>query len=370
TPFLAKWPTGETGWKEISGSWAIANSGKLYQNGVTLIPFPSGVTAWQHVSRGFNGGVTVGDNGDLYYGGTTRIEVTRPPGGWKDARASLTDVNNIILGLGEDHEAYVISSGPYGPGDWSAAMLTRPAGVNGWKSIAQAALFGLLLTDNDDLWIYGEYGGVTGTSDTPGFSHVPLPEGVTRWVDFAAGGFHVLAIGDNGQLYAWGRNWEHQLGIGLDQNPRATPVKVDLPEGVSGWSSVAAGYFHSIAIGLDCSLYAWGENAGGQAGQPPSPPLSRPFRVGSLEALCGTPVLFTDGNTSRLPDGSFRLEFNSDLNRSYLIQYSDDLRTWKNATSAITGTGELVTWIDDGPPKTDAHPATVTTRTYRVVYAP
>jgi Regulator of chromosome condensation (RCC1) repeat/Bacterial Ig domain len=373
TPFLASWPEGVRGWKEISsswtsGSWAISDSGKLYQDGQTLIPFPAGVNEWKHVSCGVGGVVTVGDEGNLYIGGTSQFNVPQPPGGWRDARASLTGaVSDVMLGLGEDGEAYLIS---YVNWQWDVQLLPRPAGVTGWKAIAQAGLFGVLLTEDDNLWIYGFYGDVTGTSGTPGYSLVPRPAGVNRWVDFAAGGYHVLAIGDNGQLYAWGRNWEHQLGIGMDQNSRATPVRVDPPPGVGGWSAVAAGQFHSLAIGHDCSLYAWGANDSGQLGQPASVPFSRPMRVASLEALCGTPVLFVDGNASRLPDGTFRLRFNTDLNRSYLIQYSDDVKVWKSASPAVTGTGELVEWIDDGPPKTEVHPASVSCRVYRVVYAP
>jgi hypothetical protein len=368
TPFLASWPSGVTGWKEISGGWAISSSGQLFQDGQVLIPFPAGVTEWKKVSRGQNNMAALGNDGNIYLNGTSRLEIPQPPGGWRDLGASLAYVNNVILAMSEDDEAYVIYNIPNSP--WTTSLLSRPSGVTGWKSIAQAALFGVLLSNEGELYIYGMYGGVTGTEGTPGWSLVPRPAGVNRWVDFAAGGFHVLAIGDNAQLYAWGRNGEHQLGIGQDQNTRATPVLVAPPPGITGWSAVAAGQFHSLAIGQDCSLYAWGENGSGQAGQPASSPLSRPFRVGSLEALCGTPVLFTDGSASRLPDGSFRIEFNSDLNRSYLIQYSDALQPWKNANFAITGTGALVEWIDDGPPKTDQHPASVATRSYRVVYAP
>jgi hypothetical protein len=365
TPFLASWPPGVTGWKEISGPWAINDAGQLYQDGQTLIPFPAGVTEWRNVSLGFGGVLTVGNDGNLYLSGGWPIPVPQPPGGWREARASLANGNNVILALGEDKEAYIVDA--Y---QWNVQHLDRPAGVTAWQDIALAALFGVLLSDNGELYIYGMVGDVTGFNGTPGWSHVTRPAGVTRWVDFAAGGFHVLAIGDNAQLYAWGRNWELQLGLGLDQNPRATPTLVAPPPGVTGWSSVAAGKFHSLAIGHDCSVYAWGQNDGGQTGQPASAPLSRPVRVASLEALCGSPVLFTDGNASRLPDGTFRLEFNTDLNRSYLVQYSDDLRTWAYASQAVRGTGDLVEWNDDGPPKTNPHPGLVPTRVYRVVFAP
>jgi hypothetical protein len=362
-PFLGSWPAGVTGWKEISGGWAISQSGQLYQNGTTLIPFPAGVTAWKSVSCGFGDCVALSAEGDIYIDGSSKLGAPKPPGGWRDVRTSINSSASVILGLGEDNEAYLVNAG-------ANTLLTRPVGVGGWKRIAQAALFSVLLTTNDELYIYGEYGGVTGTSGTYGWSAVPKPPGVARWVDFATGGFQVLAIGNNGQLYGWGRNWEHQLGLGEDQDTRPTPTLITPPAGVTGWSAVAGGQFHSLAIGNDCSVYAWGENSSGQLGQPSSAPLSRPFRVGTLEALCGTPVIFTDGNASRLPDGSFKLQFNSDLNRSYQIQYSDGMSGWKTANSVIIGTGQLVQWIDDGPPKTDSHPSTQAFRSYRIIYTP
>ena len=371
TPFLAVWPTNVTGWKAISGGWAISDSGQLYQNGTTLIPLPAGVTGWKAVSSGFENVVTISDDGELYLGGTRHLDVPRPPGGWRDVQASITDVNNMALALGEDNQAYGIGfQNQYGQWDYSSGLLTPPAGVEGWKQIAQAALFSVLMTTNGELYIYGEYGGVTGTSGTYGWSYVPKPAGVNHWVDVAAGGFHVLAIGDNAQLYCWGRDWEHQLGLGGGQDTVATPALVPLPPGVTGWSAVAGGQFHSLAIGNDCSVYAWGDNGSGQDGQPASADLTRPFQVGTLEALCGTPVIFTDGNASRLPDGSFRLQFNTDLNRAYLVQYSDDFKTWKTANSTIIGTGDLMEWIDNGPPKTDTTPASSSGRAYRVIYAP
>ncbi len=371
TPFLAVWPRGVTGWKEISGTWALSDSGKLYRDGLTPVDFPPGVKQWKHVSQGFDGIVLVGDDGNLYlrarqWDPDSQIPVPSPSGGWRDARAALASVNQVILALGEDREAYVIN---YYNG-WNRKRFDRPTGVAGWESIAQAGLFGVLLGDNGELYTYtvDPYG--HGTGSIVSYSRVPRPTGVTRWTELCAGGYHVLAIGDNGQLYAWGRNWEHQLGLGLDQNTRATPVLVDPPAGVTGWSSIAAGQFHSLAIGNDCSVYAWGSNDSGQVGQPISAPLSRPARVASLEALCGTPILFTDGKASRLPDGTFMLQFSTDLNRSYLIQYSDDLETWRNTTPSVRGTGGLVEWVDDGPPKTEVHPSTVAARAYRVVYAP
>jgi len=71
-----------------------------------------------------------------------------------------------------------------------------------------------------------------------------------------------------------------------------------------------------------------------------------------------------------LSDGTFLLEFNSALNRTYYVQYCDDLSTWKTVVPTISGTGSRTQWIDNGPPRTDSAPARSKTRLYRVVVTP
>ncbi|MFY9262772.1 MAG: hypothetical protein WAO49_03955, partial [Arcanobacterium sp.] len=66
----------------------------------------------------------------------------------------------------------------------------------------------------------------------------------------SAGGAHSLAIGDDGQTYAWGNNGDGQLGNDDEANKasRFSPVLVDTPAGVE-FTAVSAGYAHSLAIG-------------------------------------------------------------------------------------------------------------------------
>ena len=72
----------------------------------------------------------------------------------------------------------------------------------------------------------------------------------------------------------------------------------------------------------------------------------------------------------RLKDGSFLVEFRSLANRTYSIQYSADMVTWKTAVPAIKGTGTEVQWIDNGPPKTEKRPDREAKRFYRVILKP
>ena len=83
-----------------------------------------------------------------------------------------------------------------------------------------------------------------------------------------------LAVGSDGNAYAWGDNTYGQLGDGTAKNSRSTPVMVkkpdqerypDLPADFT-YVQVSAGGRHSLALGSDGYVYAWGNNGFGQLG--------------------------------------------------------------------------------------------------------
>jgi hypothetical protein len=65
-------------------------------------------------------------------------------------------------------------------------------------------------------------------------------------------------------------------------------------------------------------------------------------------------------------DQTFKIDFASELNRVYVVQYSSDLQHWKTVQTPLVGTGTLGQWIDHGPPDTDSAPATQAQRFYRL----
>ena len=82
-----------------------------------------------------------------------------------------------------------------------------------------------------------------------------------------------LAVGSDGNAYAWGNNLNGQLGDGTTTQ-RTTPVMVkkpdlktytDLTEDFT-YVQVSAGGQHSLALGSDGYVYAWGWNRYGQLG--------------------------------------------------------------------------------------------------------
>ena len=76
------------------------------------------------------------------------------------------------------------------------------------------------------------------------------------------GANHSLAVGSDGTLLAWGNNSAGQLGIGSTTNQR-TPVTV---AGLTSAVAAAAGGNFSIALTADGTVWAWGDNAFGQLG--------------------------------------------------------------------------------------------------------
>ena len=92
---------------------------------------------------------------------------------------------------------------------------------------------------------------------------VSFPSGVTKWISIAAGQAHMIALADDGNLYAWGLNNHGQLGDSTTQNDSAL-VMVTKPAGVSSWTAVDCGAFHNIALGNDGNVYVWGFNSQGQ----------------------------------------------------------------------------------------------------------
>jgi len=68
-----------------------------------------------------------------------------------------------------------------------------------------------------------------------------------------------------------------------------------------------------------------------------------------------------------LSSGNVLLEFNSQNGFSYYIQYMGESATWQTALPKVTGTGNRIQWIDNGPPKTASHPSTASSRLYRIL---
>ncbi|WP_020505794.1 RCC1 domain-containing protein [Lamprocystis purpurea] len=89
----------------------------------------------------------------------------------------------------------------------------------------------------------------------------------------AAGWYHSLVIKTDDSLWAWGLNNSGQLGDGTTAD-RVTPIQV-----LTGVAAVAAGAFHTLALKTDGSLAAWGWNFLGQLGDGTTASRHTPIQI-------------------------------------------------------------------------------------------
>ena len=89
----------------------------------------------------------------------------------------------------------------------------------------------------------------------------------------AVGAGHMLAVLEDGSLWAWGRNDAGQIGNGTYVN-QAEPVKI-----MDDVVFVAAASTSSMAITSDGTLWAWGSNHSGQLGDGTTQLRSMPVKI-------------------------------------------------------------------------------------------
>ena len=78
----------------------------------------------------------------------------------------------------------------------------------------------------------------------------------------------------NNQLWAWGYNTHGRLG---QNNTTQYSSPVQIPG--TSWSSVSAGFRHTVAIKTDNTLWTWGQNNYGSLGQNNTTYYSSPVQI-------------------------------------------------------------------------------------------
>jgi alpha-tubulin suppressor-like RCC1 family protein len=181
----------------------------------------------------------------------------------------------------------------------------------------------------------------------------------------SSGRRHTLALASDGQVWAWGRNTEGQVGMGSYTVTLTTPVAVltnTVAVAGNGWSSlavradgtvwnwgtlaatgvtsawpvqvagltdvaaVAAGWTHALALKRDGTVWAWGTNTSGQLGDGTSTNHTTP-----------APVLGLSGVTSIAAGDGYSLAVQGDGAAGGLVW------AWGKNTTGQLGDGSQVT---------------------------
>ncbi len=157
----------------------------------------------------------------------------------------------------------------------------------------------LAVDENGQVWAWGRniYGqtGESGTVVSSSSNKVPV---LSEIVAVTAGADHSLALKRDGTVWTWGRNSYGQLGNGETTDVNDTPRIVP---GVSSIMEIAAGDNHTIALNQDrTTVYAWGLNSLGQLGDGGRDNKLTPIQVEGITDV--TMIAAGDNHTIALKD--------------------------------------------------------------------
>ncbi len=206
--------------------------------------------------------------------------VHQPSSGSLATAQIVTPVSGVAVGFGLNND------GQLGNGTSTTTVAVPVATLLPAGSIVTQVASGfvnsLILTTAGTVYAvgdntYGELGnGTTSTTASTTPSLVSFPSGVTITA-VAVGYYDSLALGSNGQVYAWGYNAAGELGNGTTTN-QDSPTLVNLPSGAVA-TAISAGFEHDLALTASGSVYAWGLNTSGQLGNATITSSSSPVLV-------------------------------------------------------------------------------------------
>jgi gliding motility-associated-like protein len=147
-----------------------------------------------------------------------------------------------------------------------------------WEALESGSNHTVAIHQDGTLWAWGaNYNGEVGNGTTYNSNIPVLISTETNWISIAAGHSHNLALKSDGTLWSWG--YGDYSGIGL---VGITQIKVPTQVGIAtDWKYISAGHSTSFAIKSDGSLWGWGLNPYGEIGDGTTTPKLVPTRVGT-----------------------------------------------------------------------------------------
>jgi alpha-tubulin suppressor-like RCC1 family protein/polygalacturonase len=253
---------------------------------ITILTSISAVAA--DLAAGWNHSVAIKEGHVWSWGDNADGQLGQPDAGRTLLPRPVAGLDNVIavsasrhtLALTADGKVYAWgrnSSGQLGNGHFGLKEKElRPIHVTGLSDITAIAAgweHSIALSRNGTVFVWGsrshgQLGDGICKTGQPASQPIPVAE-LKDIIAIAAGGEHSLALRKDGTLFAWGNNWNGQLGSGTSNRNRhyAAPQPVVGRAGKGTLEkvvSIAAGALHSAAVTKDGLIYAWGYNGSGQ----------------------------------------------------------------------------------------------------------
>jgi len=144
-----------------------------------------------------------------------------------------------------------------------------------WQSINGGYWQTLGIKTDGTLWGWGD-GMAIGL---PADQHAPAQIGTdTNWQIATGGARYSVALKTDGTLWSWGLNTHSQLGYFTANFYTDSPAQVGTD---NDWQNVATGYWHSVALKTDGTLWTWGYSYAGQLGNGNNNHEETPVQIGT-----------------------------------------------------------------------------------------
>ena len=285
---------GGTNWKQVAGggdhtaaiktdgtlwTWGYNNSGQLGDGTTTNRSSPvttaGGGTNWKQVSCGNGFTAAIKTDGTLWTWGynefgrlgdgttTSRSSPGTTAGGgtnWKQVAGGYSSTCAIKT----DGTLWTWGRNNYGQlGDGTTTNRSSPGTTAGggasWKQVACGYLYTVAIKTDGTLWTWGYnlFGGLGDGTTTNRSSPGTTAGGGTNWKQVDSGYYHTVAIKTDGTLWTWGYNNPGTLGDGTLTNKSSPGTTAG---GGTNWKQVTGGYNHTAAIKTDGTLWTWGYN--------------------------------------------------------------------------------------------------------------
>ncbi|HZE69175.1 MAG TPA: S8 family serine peptidase [Pyrinomonadaceae bacterium] len=199
-------------------------------------------------------------------------------------------------------------AGDLGLGSFDQNQHPTPSQVPGLTGIDKVDAGGtnpgshvVALRNDGTVWAWGRnLDGELGSGVTDDRATPAMVPGLSNVIGIAAGSKHSVAVRSDGTVWCWGDNESGQLGDGTRAD-RYSPVQL----AITGIVSVAAGNAHTIALRNDGTVWSWGSNGVGQLGDGSVTERLTPVQVSGLAGVTAIAAGYGH-NLALMPDGTVR----------------------------------------------------------------